>query len=98
MNDLEARLHTIYGHLRALERLVASGRTLEASAQLRAVREALAEFGLLVYGIHIERCLRQTAALPEITELVGLNRAVLAARARAGRIRQRRAWRPQAAP
>ncbi len=87
MKDLIARLHTIHGHLRAIERLVASGRTLEACAQLQAVRGALSEIAILTCQTHAERCLRRRVSPAEVMELVDLARVSLA-----GRSPSRRDW------
>ena len=80
MKDLVARIHTIQGHLRAVERLVASGRSLEACAQLQAVRGALTEITILTSQFHAERCLSGKGSPSEVMELVDLARASLAAR------------------
>ena len=80
MKDLVARIHTIQGHLRAVERLVASGRTLEACAQLQAVRGALTEIAILTSQSHAEHCLSHKGSASEVMELVDLVRASLAAR------------------
>ena len=80
MKDLVARVQTIHGHLQAVERLVASGRTLEACAQLQAVRGALTEIAILTFQSHAEHCLSRRGSPSEIMKLVDLARASLAAR------------------
>lgn len=54
-NTLPLRVRTIHGHVRAVERLIRDGRTLEALAQLRAVRAALGAMAVEMCRVHLER-------------------------------------------
>ncbi|MDQ7844504.1 MAG: metal-sensing transcriptional repressor [Armatimonadota bacterium] len=84
VSSVSTRLRVIQGHLQAVDRLVAQGRTLEAVAQLRAVRAALGAVTAQICRHHMLRCLRAGASSPEVDDLL------TAFRAAAGRTHRRR--------
>lgn len=66
------RLKTIEGHLRAVRRLLAEGRTLEAAAQLQAAQGAVRRLSIVVCKEHALRCLGADAAPAAVAELVAV--------------------------
>ncbi len=64
---LIAQLQTIRGHLRAVERLIAADRPLDAALQLRAVRGAVAKAALAVCRAYLA-ALRSEETPPDAPE------------------------------
>lgn len=71
------RLRVVAGHLRAVDRLIAQGRTREAVAQLRAVRAALGAVVSQICRHHAFHCLGAAADSAESDDLLGVLRSTV---------------------
>lgn len=71
-SGIALRLRGVHGHLQAVERLVASGRLVDAVIQLRAVRGSVNALAAELYRRRVEDCLAEGLPAAAVGELLAV--------------------------